>query len=145
MTILYASDNEKVAKVTSDGVVSAVGKGNATIRVTAQSSEDIIDSFLVKVNVSVADDVKVNPTGSDWGNCKLSWGNYNGPMKASKPHGAGGTIKVNTRYSIDLKDGRGGILQVYPGETIVNTKFVNGHLRQGELHRNDGTRKWFNI
>lgn len=148
VAVRYSSDNEKVAKVTSDGVVSAVGKGNATVRVTAQLSDDKIDTFWVKVNVSYADDAIEKSTGTGWGNYKLSWGNYNGPRelgKAGEPHGVGGTIEVNTSYSIDLKDGRGSTLQVYPGETIVNTKFVNGHLRQGELHRNDGTRKWFNI
>ena len=144
VTISYASDNEKVAKVTSDGVVSAVGKGNATIRVTAQSSDDKIDSFLVKVNVSenggMGVGTEVTKVTKD-----LGWCRYTGPMKGGKPHGIGGTVKVKRSYDIDLKDGRGSMLQVYPGETIVNTKFVNGHLRQGELHRNDGTRKWFNI
>ena len=55
-----------------------------------------------------------------------------------------GTRTVDA-YSIDLKDDRGTKLDVHPGETIENTKFENGKLRQGELHRKDGTRKWFNI
>lgn len=36
-------------------------------------------------------------------------------------------------------------LQVYEGDIIVSTKFVNGVLRAGELHRKDGTRKVFTI
>lgn len=75
----------------------------------------------------------------------LGWANYSGPTQGGQPHGVGGTLKVTQSYSIDLKDGRGTMLDVYPGETIENTKFDNGRLRAGELHRADGTRKWFNI
>ncbi|MBR0170468.1 MAG: hypothetical protein IJQ14_06470 [Bacteroidales bacterium] len=74
----------------------------------------------------------------------LGWGSYSGPMQGGKPHGVGGTIKVKQSYSIDLKDGRGTMLEVNPGETIENTKFENGRLRAGELHRADNSRKWFN-
>ena len=48
----------------------------------------------------------------------LDWGSYSGPMQGGKPHGVGGTIKVKQSYSIDLKDGRGTMLEVNPGETI---------------------------
>lgn len=75
----------------------------------------------------------------------LGWAKYEGPMKGGKPHGVGGTLKITRRYSIDLKDGLGSTLDVYPGETIENTKFENGQLRAGELHRHDGTRPYFNI
>ena len=78
------------------------------------------------------------------GSSNLGWGTYSGPMQGGKPHGVGGTIKVKQDYSIDLKDGRGSTLDVHSGETIENTKFENGRLRAGELHRADGTRKWFN-
>lgn len=75
----------------------------------------------------------------------FGWAKYNGPMKGGKPHGPTGTLKITRRYSIDLKDGLGSTLDVYPGETIENTKFENGRLRSGELHRLDGTRPYFNI
>ncbi len=75
----------------------------------------------------------------------LGWAIYEGPIQGGKPHGVGGTLKVTRSYSIDLKDGIGSTLDVYPGETIENTKFDNGRLRAGELHRHDGTRPYFNI
>ncbi len=75
----------------------------------------------------------------------LGWAKYEGPKKGGKPHGVGGTLRITRRYSIDLKDGLGSTLDVYPGETIENTKFDNGQLRAGELHRHDGTRPYFNI
>lgn len=79
------------------------------------------------------------------GSKNLGWANYSGPTQGGQPHGVGGTLKITTSYSIDLKDGRGSTLEVNAGETIENTKFENGRLRAGELHRADGTRKWFNI
>lgn len=70
---------------------------------------------------------------------------YSGPMQGGQPHGIGGKLTFKSNYSLDLKDGKGTKLDINAGETIENTKFENGKLRQGELHRKDGTRKWFNI
>lgn len=79
------------------------------------------------------------------GSKNLGWANYQGPTQGGVPHGVGGSLRITQSYSIDLKDGRGSKLEVSAGETIENTKFENGILRAGELHRTDGTRKWFNI
>ena len=76
---------------------------------------------------------------------KVEFGTYEGPMSNGKPHGYGGTIQVTHSYSIDLKKMPAEYLQVYEGDIIVSTKFVNGVLRAGELHRKDGTRKVFTI
>lgn len=73
---------------------------------------------------------------------KMGWATYEGPMQGGKPHGIGGTIKVTSHYSIDLKKASGEMLAVEPGDVIVNVKMDNGRLRQGELQRTDGTRKW---
>lgn len=70
---------------------------------------------------------------------------YSGPMQGGQPNGIGGKLTFKSNYSLDLKDGKGTKLDIMAGETIENTKFENGKLRQGELHRKDGTRKWFNI
>ena len=87
---------------------------------------------------------KTESRTSQQSSTNLGWGTYSGPMQGGQPNGIGGTIKVTSSHSIDLKDGRGTMLEVQPGETIENTKFENGRLRSGELHRNDGTRKYFN-
>lgn len=71
--------------------------------------------------------------------------NYSGPMQGGKPNGIGGKLTFKSNYQLDLKDGKGTKLDIKAGETIENTKFENGKLRQGELHRKDGSRKWFNI
>lgn len=70
---------------------------------------------------------------------------YDGYVKNGQPDGVGGKLTFFRNYQLDLKDVEGNKLDIKSGETIENTKFENGNLRQGELHRNDGTRKWFNI
>lgn len=105
----------------------------------AEEAQRIADSIANAKKKSVR-----TSTGSASGSTNLGWGTYSGPMQGGKPHGVGGTIRVKSSYSIDLKDGRGSKLDVRSGETIENTKFDNGRLRAGELHRADGTRKWFN-
>lgn len=70
---------------------------------------------------------------------------YEGQMQGGKPHGLGGTLKFNSYYTLDLKDGNGTKIYIKPGESIHNVKMDHGALIQGELHRNDGTRPWINI
>ena len=105
----------------------------------AEEAQRIADSIANAKKKSVK-----TSTGSASSSTNLGWGSYSGPMQGGNPHGVGGTIRVKSSYSIDLKDGRGSKLDVRSGETIENTKFDNGRLRAGELHRADGTRKWFN-
>lgn len=136
--VSYSSENENVVVVTNTGVLHAVGAGKTTVKAIVQFSKNNSDTLCASVTV------KKKEVGNG-GSVNVGYGNYSGPMKGGKAHGVGGTIRVTRSYSIDLKDGRGGRLEVYPGETIENTKFDNGQLRAGELHRNDGTRKWFNI
>lgn len=78
----------------------------------------------------------------------ISWNGaatYSGPSQGGQPNGIGGTLTFTRDYQLDMKDGRGTMLEIKADETIENTKFDNGKLRQGELHRKDGTRKWFSI
>lgn len=140
-TITYTSSNENVAMVTSNGLIHAIGEGEADITVVATPVTGKADTARAKVTVKKK---KAATTGSGAGSTNIGFGKYSGPMKGGKPHGVGGTVTVTSNYSIDLKDGRGSKLDVVPGDTIVNTKFENGVLRAGELHRKDGTRKWFN-
>lgn len=117
--------------------------------------EPVVEPELVEDTVAVAEtepEVKPEPkpaagtgTGAaSSGKFSLGYGTYSGPMQGGKPHGAGGTINVTRSYQIDLKDGRGTMLDIHSGDKIANTKFENGRLRSGELQRTDGTRKWFN-
>lgn len=73
----------------------------------------------------------------------LGWGTYEGPMQGGKPHGIGGEVKVSKSYSIDLKNGSS--KQVFRGDKLVNTKFLNGKLVQGYIHRSNGEQESFVI
>lgn len=66
----------------------------------------------------------------------LEWGNYAGPMKGGKPDGRPGKVTVTRTH--DIVDASGNTITVHPGETITATKFDNGHLKSGEIHRKDG-------
>ena len=52
-TFSYESSNDKVAAVGEDGTVTAVAKGNATIKVTAKHENEPIASVTVDVNVEL--------------------------------------------------------------------------------------------
>lgn len=80
---------------------------------------------------------------STFSTLNLGWASYEGSVSGGKPHGAGGILTIKSNHSIDLKNGS--TLDVNPGDKIVNTKFTNGVLRQGELQRKNGERKYFNI
>lgn len=71
----------------------------------------------------------------------LEWGNYAGPMKGGKPDGRPGKVTVTRTH--DIVDASGNTITVYPGETITATKFDNGHLKSGEIHRKDGSHLLF--
>lgn len=145
--VVWTSDNEAVASVES-GIVRAHDKGTANITATIQPKKGDAVSASCKVTISKNGSTGSNTgsnSGSQSASKNLGWANYQGPTQGGVPHGVGGTLKITTSYSIDLKDGRGSTLEVNAGETIENTKFENGRLRAGELHRADGTRKWFNI
>ena len=116
-------------------------------------AQRIADSLRVADSIRIADSIAAaqkkpasSPSGQSSGTSNWNGvASYNGPMKGGQPNGIGGKLTFKSNYSLDLKDGKGTKLDIKAGETIENTKFENGKLRQGELHRKDGTRKWFNI
>lgn len=119
----------------------------------AEEQQRIADSIRVADSIRIADSIaaatKTKPSqGQSTQTNSSNWNGvatYNGPMQGGQPNGFGGTLTFKSNYQLDLKDGNGTKLDIKAGETIVNTKFENGKLRQGELRRKDGTRKWFNI
>lgn len=163
-TYIWSSDKEGVAKVVN-GIVTAVGEGTAVITVKANENEEAsatcsytVKSILGGVETSetsetpgtgapVATGTSVAPetSGSNSGAAKvnLNCAVYDGPISSGKPNGLGGTLAFNKSYTIDLKDGKGSTLSVGSGDKIVDTKFENGVLKQGELHRKSGERKYF--
>lgn len=88
-------------------------------------------------------------TPVDWGGpVQTDWNGvatYTGPGEGGRPEGVGGKLVFYSDYQLELKDINGTKLDIKAGETIEDTKFVNYRLRQGTLHRKDGSTKWFNI
>lgn len=72
----------------------------------------------------------------------LKCGTYEGPMTGRTPDGLGGEIKVTRSYSIDLKNADHETIEISAGDKIVQTKFKDGVLLQGQLIRSNGERKW---
>lgn len=104
------------------------------------------DSIRIADSIAKAKLTKPVVNTGNWGTCKWKGvATYEGPMQGGKPHGGGGALKFQKPYTLDLKDGVGGKLEIRAGDGIRNAKCKNGELIQGELQRNNGNRKWFNI
>ena len=118
---------------------------------TAKQAEEqrIADSIRIADSLKALKNQKPAPAqGGGASSGSSNWNGvatYSGPMQGGQPNGIGGKLTFKSSYQLDLKDGKGTKLDINASETIENTKFENGKLRQGELHRKDGTRKWFNI
>ena len=131
---LIAKNNQaKKAKAEEERIADSIS--------TAKQAEEqrIADS------IRIADSLKAGGGASSGSSNWNGVATYSGPMQGGQPNGIGGKLTFKSSYQLDLKDGKGTKLDINAGETIENTKFENGKLRQGELHRKDGTRKWFNI
>ena len=158
---VWSSSNEELASVT-DGVVAIKdGNGEVTIRVALADNPQIKDSCLYTITYQPSDsydeesdlddetegggsvviEEPLNTPGKvDWG-----YAIYDGPRKNGKPNGMGGTVTFKRAYSIDLKKAPAEYVDVYKGDKIVNAKYIDGRLVQGEIHFTDGTRRWINI
>lgn len=65
---------------------------------------------------------------------------YDGPISGGKAHGFGGELVFTKAYTLDLKKADGSKLELQAGDKIVNCKFNNGYLQQGELNKKNGER-----
>lgn len=157
---VWSSSNEELASVT-DGVAAIKdGNGEVTIRVALADNPQIKDSCVYTITYQPSDsydeESDLDETEEDGsvskeellntpGKVDLGYAIYDGPRKNGKPNGMGGTVTFKRAYSIDLKKAPAEYVNVYKGDKIVNAKFIDGRLVQGEIHFTDGTRRWINI
>ncbi len=148
-TLTFQTSDESVATVTSGGEVNAVKAGKATISVTTDKSGK---QASVEVTVKAKEkgpepggEGGGNGGGNGQGTVNIGFGKYTGPLQNGKPHGVGGEVRVTRSYSLDLKKSPAEYAELSSGDRIVNTKFINGQLKQGEIHFSDGRRKWINL
>ena len=162
---IWESNNPEVATV-KDGIVTMIGKGDATISVTAQENGTVkatcdytvVEQETEQPMAEVEDTIKVS-TQEDTKSTdvaetvkkdaptriNLPYGYFEGPTNGSgKPNGIG-IAYVTKGYSLDLKNRDKETLDLKPGDKIMNAKFKDGNLQQGELQRKDGTRKTIQI
>ena len=137
------SSSDEIASVV-DGIVSIKGgikcdNKEVTITVSLVDNPQVRDSCIYTITTKVLEAVNTP------GKVDLGYAIYDGPRKNGKPNGIGGTVTFKRAYSIDLKKAPAEYIDVYKGDKIVNTKFIDGRLVQGEIHFTDGTRKWINI
>lgn len=133
-TIALKSDSIAVV----DPVVNQVDTTTAVVNETPNTEA-------VDKNKDKGKDKEIPESTKSTTSCNLDYAAYEGPMSGGKPHGIGGTLLLKKNHSIDLKDAKGGMLNMSPGDKIVNTKFTNGVLNQGELQRKTGERTYFVI
>lgn len=144
ITVFFLLNNDKekdiVQELQEETIVTNIHADSIRVeQKTNEGEETTHEDTIVSSKETTLTEAQSSPS------YKLEFGAYEGPMNNRKPHGYGGTIKVTRSYSIDLKKMPAEHLQVEKGDVIVNTKFTDGILRAGELHRKDGTRKVFTI
>lgn len=148
VSVFFASDNVKVARVDNNGVVYAVSKGEANITVIAQMEIGVSDTAQAKVTVkdAVKDeppvDISINTNTKPVTEVsRHGWFTWNGNLLDGKPHGKG-TMKVTQTHTIELVDITGSKITVSPGETI-EAMFDRGQLRGGDIIHKDGSSTTF--
>ncbi|MBO4263189.1 MAG: Ig-like domain-containing protein [Bacteroidales bacterium] len=137
LPLTFSSSDERVASVSAAGKVTPLGEGTATITAAFAGSPE---QTAAAATYTLVVKKKRIPTSY-----RLSWGVYDGPMENGRPHGIQGVVNVTSRYTIDLKNGRGECRNVQPGDRIVNCKFVNGRLVYGIIKYSSGEQEILNI
>lgn len=139
----FGGENKGDADSSKNGAVMVV---DSTTISEAEVNDAVTDTEEQQTTSETAGkdaETNIKETPTPVATANLDWASYEGPTSGGKPHGAGGELTVKSNHSIDLKNGSA--LDVNPGDKIKNTKFTNGVLRQGELQRKNGERKYFNI
>lgn len=134
----WISSDDAVATVSESGLVTAVKAGKATVKVATQEGAKTA-SVVVTVKAEKAGETNVPAR------INLPYGYFEGPTNGNgKPNGIG-IAYVTKGYSLDLKNRNKETLDLKPGDKIMNAKFKDGNLQQGELQRKNGTRKTLQI
>ena len=119
-TATYTSDNEKVAKVNDKGVITAVGKGTATITVKADGNKDIVKTCKVTVLLGVEEIKAEEKSCSVYENQSIKIGVTVLPEGAENP---AVTFK-SADEKIATVDSKGNVKGVSKGETKIIVQSV---------------------
>ena len=140
---------ETVETVVKDTIVSSGGSLEGK-EIVEQEAEQLVTEVEDSIKVSTQEDTKSTDVAETVKKdaptrINLPYGYFEGPTNGSgKPNGIG-IAYVTKGYSLDLKNRDKETLDLKPGDKIMNAKFKDGNLQQGELQRKDGTRKTIQI
>lgn len=142
--VLWTTSDDQIANVKNPGEVELISAGEVDIVCTLNDTVRAVSHIKIVDKAQPEPGKEVDTTGQQTAgtHCTVGCGTYSGPMSGGKPHGIGGTITVDRKYNIDLKDGSGNTVSIGPGDKIVDTKFNNGVLQQGQIIFGNGTRKY---
>lgn len=150
ITVFYTSDNENVAHIGNNGIVKAVGQGEASITVVAQTETGIADTALTKVIVDKLEEPTPQPDDTVKGKTKtpttaskpvrysyLSFGTLDGSLSYDN----NATIKVTKQHTMALKDAKQSTIVVYPGDELRQCRIRNGILESFQIISKNGNRE----
>ena len=150
----FAFSGEKAATETVETVVKdTIASSGGSLEgkeIVEQEAEQLVTEVEDSVKVSTQEDTKSTDVAETVKKdaptrINLPYGYFEGPTNGSgKPNGIG-IAYVTKGYSLDLKNRDKETLDLKPGDKIMNAKFKDGNLQQGELQRKDGTRKTIQI
>ena len=150
----FAFSGEKAATETVETVVKdTIASSGGSLEgkeIVEQEAEQLVTEVEDSVKVSTQEDTKSTDVAETVKKdaptrINLPYGYFEGPTNGSgKPNGIG-IDYVTKGYSLDLKNRDKETLDLKPGDKIMNAKFKDGNLQQGELQRKDGTRKTIQI
>ena len=165
--IKWNSDDRTKVTVTPNGVITGVAVGKTKITAEIRDEKVVIDVEVIKDTTSSNNDDKVvnqgglgtNNTGgttsqggqrggdtSRYATIDLGYATYYGPINTSRqPHGLGGELKFKRYYEIDLKKASGEKVQVGDGDIMIECKYENGKLIQGQLIFSHDGERWIHI
>ncbi len=133
--LIWSSSNPQVARVSEDGVITALGEGSAEIKVEAEKG-DAAETTVVVVTLPTIDWDGGTYTGllkdeKPHGKGTLTWlsgAEYTGEFEEGKYHGQGTyTSAEGDRYVGEFKEGTG------DGKGILS--LANGEIHDGEWYK----------
>lgn len=134
----WSSQNEKVAKITSDGLITAVGKGSTYIEAIAYSNDYKLNAKAY-CKITVTDDSTTTDSGNN--DNGTDNGNTNKPEEERKP----GTIKLNaTKFNLQKgKTTKALVIKssTYSDDPIVSVTSSNNKVLKASLKGNTITLK----
>ena len=126
--VRWSSSNSAVATVNTQGLVTAVSEGVASITVTT-----------VDGNRTYNCSVNVTPVCDGTTIINYSFGRYEGPVKNCIPEGQGGTMTYTCRIQIAKRE-EGRVFYAEKGDYFTG-KWYNGDIEFGNLYDSTGKQK----